>query len=117
MLTHGSVRTMAICHPQRDEPGGELLEKFDNEEWWREIIQYWTDLQWNGQFRLGGCDGTPPNGWVYVRGEPLGGSRAGQAQTQTEADGNLRWALIEMATDRDFYRTETNGLCGGGSGA
>ena len=106
VLTPATVQSLGICHPAVDDAAGELLELFANEEWWRKQIRRWSNVEWTGPFRVGMCDGQPSAGWIHVRGEPLGGDVAGTAQTERTADGRLEGAVIRMATDRDFYRTE-----------
>ena len=106
VLTPATVQSLGICHPAVDDAAGELLELFANEEWWRKQIRRWSNVEWTGSFQVGMCDGQPSAGWIHVRGEPLGGNVTGTAQTQRTADGRLGWAVIRMATDRDFYRTE-----------
>lgn len=104
MLTHQVVQSIGVCMPASNDGGSELLELFANAEWWEYIVDYWTGLAWSGEFQLGGCSGTPPFGWVHVRGEPIDGSIAGTASTHRTDDGRLESAVIIMATDREFYR-------------
>ena len=42
----------------RPRPGGAA--------WWREQIEYWTGINWNGEIRIAACTGTSSDGWIQV---------------------------------------------------
>ena len=62
------VPTIRICMQSPDESRtGERLAPYANAAWWREQIEYWTGINWNGEIRIAACTGTPSAGWIQVR--------------------------------------------------
>ena len=84
VLTPATVRSLEICHPALNDAGGELLEPYATETWWRTHIRRWTNVEWTGTFQLGMCDGQPPGGWSHVSALSQDRRRAGRQSALVE---------------------------------
>ena len=83
----------------------ELIDRF----WLDRKIYRWTGVSWSGRLEVGRCDGTPRDGWIYVREERNSGEVDSPAvahavsQRDPDHDGILsRWVSSEIVFDSDY---------------
>lgn len=64
----GHATSFGVCIQSSDETyTGSRLERYANPDWWREQVQRFANLRWDGAIQVDTCTGDPPTGWVYVR--------------------------------------------------
>ena len=113
------VPGIGICvQSEETSTTGRRLAPYANESWWREQIQRWTGLRWNGEFRVAACTGTVPDGWIHVREDTegrLSGNVAAAADSRREPHAHFRgrWIASELFwnprvlpdTDEAYFET------------
>ena len=109
------VPTIRICMQSPDESRtGERLAPYANAAWWREQIEYWTGINWNGEIRIAACTGTPSAGWIQVReGKaaeiPDGAVAFARSNRESHPHDAGRWLSSEIIWNPeppDYYENE-----------
>ena len=102
VLDRATVPTIRICIQSSDTSNtGERLVPYSEASWWRQNIERWTGLPWNGEIRIAACTDEPQDGWLHVRegrpGEVLEGIDA-HAKTMREGHPHRagRWLWSEI---------------------
>ena len=115
VLPRERVPTIRICMQSPDESKtGERLAPYATVSWWREQIEYWTGINWNGEIRIAACTETPSEGWIHVREArpdegPAGAVAFANSSRESHPHGAGRWLSAEIVWNPeppDYYENE-----------
>ena len=86
VLDRATVPTIRVCIQSPDTSATtERLAPYSEASWWRQNIERWTGLSWNGDIRIDACTDEPQEGWVHVReGRP--GEVPGRTSAHTTSE-------------------------------
>ena len=116
VLDRAIVPTIRICIQLPDTSyTGERLAPYSDASWWREQINRWTGLSWNGEIRIAACADEPQEGWIHVRaGRPgeVADNNLAHANTMRQSHphrvGRWLWSEIvwnpsDVAEQPEYY--------------
>ena len=81
VLDRATVAAIRVCIQSIDTSATtERLGPYSEASWWRQNIERWTGLPWNGEIRIAACTDEPQEGWIHVRA-----GRPGEVPGRTSA--------------------------------